>query len=61
MAAGGRASTRERFLRRAGLAAGALVLLALIFLLTGHWILGVIFAAAALAAIWVFAQARTVR
>jgi hypothetical protein len=38
-----------------------LVLLALVFLASGHWVLGVIFAAAAAAAIWVFLQARTVR
>jgi hypothetical protein len=48
-------------LRRAGLIAGILVLLALLFLVTGHWILGVIFAVAAAAAVWVFVQARTVR
>ncbi len=58
---GGRARTRERFLRRGALVAGALGLIALILLLTGHWILGVIFAVAAAAATWVFLQLRTVR
>jgi hypothetical protein len=48
-------------LRRAGLIAGILVLLALVFLVSGHWILGVIFAVAAAVAVWLFLQARTVR
>jgi hypothetical protein len=48
-------------LRRAGLIAGVLALLALVFLASGHWLLGVIFGAAAAVAIWVFLQARTVR
>jgi hypothetical protein len=61
MSAGGRARTRERFLRRGVLIAGALALLALILLLTGHLVLGVIFAAVAAAATWVFLQARSVR
>jgi hypothetical protein len=61
MSVGGRTRTRERFLRRGALIAGALGLLALILLLTGHWVLGVIFAAAAAAATWVFLQARSVR
>ncbi|MFL5963091.1 MAG: hypothetical protein ACJ757_09400 [Gaiellaceae bacterium] len=52
---------RERVLRRAALIAGLLVLLALLFLLSGHWVLAVIFGVAAAAAIWVFVQARTVR
>jgi hypothetical protein len=37
------------------------VLLALLFLASGHWILGVIVGAAAAAATWFFLQARTVR
>lgn len=61
MSAGGRANVRERVLRRAALIAGLLVLLALLFLLSGHWVLAVIFGVAAAAAIWVFVQARTVR
>jgi hypothetical protein len=61
MSVGGRAHVRERILRRAALAAGILVLLALLFLVSGHWVLAVIFGAAAAAAIWVFLQARTVR
>jgi hypothetical protein len=61
MSVGGRADTRGRVLRRTALIAGVLVLLALVFLASGHWVLGVIFGAAAVGAIWVFLQARTVR
>jgi hypothetical protein len=61
MSVGGRGGVRERILRRAALIAGVLVLLALLFLLSGHWVLGVIFGIAGAAAIWVFLQARTVR
>jgi hypothetical protein len=61
MSVGGRAQTRQRMLRRAGLIAGILVLLALVLLLTGHWVLGLIFGAVAAAAFWVFLQVRTVR
>lgn len=61
MSVGGRGQVRGRVLRRAGLIAGILVLLALLFLVSGHWVLAAIFAAAAAAAIWVFLQARTVR
>jgi hypothetical protein len=58
---GGRANLRGRMLRRVALIATGLTVLALIFLLSGHWILAIIFGAPALAAIWVFLQARTVR
>ena len=61
MSVDGRAQTRQRMLRRSGLIAGVLVLLALILLITGHWVLGVIFGAVAAVAVWVFLQARTVR
>jgi hypothetical protein len=61
MSAGGRGRERQRILRRAGLIAAALALLALLFAITGHWVLGIIFGVAAAAAIWVFLQARTVR
>jgi len=61
MSVGGRGQARQRVLRRAGLVAGVFVLLALLFLVTGHWVLGVIFGAIAALAIWVFLQARTVR
>jgi hypothetical protein len=61
MSVGGRANARARVLRRAALIAGVLVLLALLLLASGHWVLGVIFGAAAVAAVWAFLQARTVR
>ena len=61
MTVDGRGQTRRRMLRRAGLIAGALVLLALLLLLSGHWVLGIIFGVAAVAAVWVFAQMRSVR
>ena len=61
MSVGGRTRERNRFVRRAALAAGVLVLLALLLLSGGHWILGIIVGVAAVAAVWVFLQARTVR
>lgn len=61
MSVGGRATERARTLRRAALIAGVLLLLALLFLLSGHWVLAVIFGVPAAVAIWAFLQARTVR
>jgi hypothetical protein len=61
MSIGGRATTRQRLLRRAGVTGGVLAVLALLFLFSGHWILGIIFGLVAAAAIWVFVQARSVR
>jgi hypothetical protein len=61
MSMSGRGQARQRTLRRAGLIAGALVLLALLFLISGHWILGIIFGIAAVAGVWVFLQLRSVR
>lgn len=61
MSVGGRGRERDRILKRAGIIAGVLVVLALLLLLSGHWIFGVIVGAAAVAAVWVFLQARTVR
>jgi hypothetical protein len=61
MSVGGRAETRARMLRRPMLIAGGLVILALLLLLTGHWIIGVLVAIPAAVATWVFLQARTVR
>jgi membrane protein implicated in regulation of membrane protease activity len=48
-------------LRRAGWIAAGLVLLALLLLVTGHWVLALIAAAFAAAAIWAFLQVRTLR
>lgn len=61
MSTGDRTQTRQRLLRRAGVIVAVLVLLALVFLLSGHWILGVIFGAAAAVSIWLYLQVRTVR
>jgi hypothetical protein len=61
MSIDGRGQTRRRMLRRAGLIAGTLVLVALLLLASGHWVLGIIFGVAAVAAIWVFLQMRSVR
>ena len=61
MSVGGRGRERDRILKRAAIVAGVLVVLALLLLLGGHWILGAIVGVAAVAAIWVFSQARTVR
>jgi hypothetical protein len=48
-------------LRRGALLAAVLVLLALIFLASGHWVLAIIFGLAAAAAIWAYLQVRAVR
>ena len=61
MSVGGRAQTRQRMLRRAALITGVLVILALGFLITGHWVLGAIFGVVAVGAVLVFFQVRTVR
>jgi hypothetical protein len=58
---GGRGQARRRIVRRAGWIAGGLVLLALLLLLTGHWVLGIVFGAVAAVAVWAFVQARAVR
>jgi hypothetical protein len=58
---GGRGRARQRIVRRAGWIAGGLVLLALLLLLTGHWVVGVVLGAVAAVAVWVFLQARAVR
>ena len=61
MTAGGRSQTRVRMLRRMMLIAGALVLLTLLFVLTGHWILALVAGVPAAVAAWLFFQARSVR
>jgi hypothetical protein len=58
---GGRAQYRRRTLRWAAVIAAVLVLLALVFLSSGHWILGILFGAIAAGAIFVFLQLRTVQ
>jgi hypothetical protein len=61
MSISGRGQERRRLVRRTGLGAGGLSLVALVLLLTGHWIVGIVLAAVAAVAIWVFLQARSVR
>lgn len=61
MSIGGRTRERQRLLQRARLIAGALVIVALLLLITGHWVLALIVGAVAAGAIWVFLQARSVR
>ena len=61
MSSDGRARARGRILRRAALIAGALVLLTVVLLLTGHWVLAIIIAVPAFVAVWLFLQARAVR
>jgi hypothetical protein len=61
MSVGGRAALRRRYLRRVAVLAVVLVLLALLLLAGGHWVLGLVFGAAAVAAILVFVQMRAVR
>ena len=56
-----RGQIRGRLLRRMGLVAAAVGILALLFLISGHWILGIVFAVGAAVALWLFLQLRTVR
>lgn len=61
MSFGGRGQARSRIMRRFTWVAAALVVLTLLFVLSGHWILAVIFALVAAAAVWAWLQARSVR
>jgi hypothetical protein len=61
MSVGGRARERDRLLRRALIVAAALVVLTLLFLMTGHWVLAIISGIPAAVAVWVYLQARSVR
>jgi hypothetical protein len=61
MSVGGRARARGRVLQRAALIAGVLVVLTVLFVITGHWVLAIIAAVPAAVAVWVFLQARAVR
>ncbi len=56
-----RARARQSLQRRAGIVTATVVVLAVILLLSGHWILGIIFGVVALAAVAAFRQLRTVR
>jgi hypothetical protein len=48
-------------MRRIALGAAVLVLLALLFLISGHWLLALIFGIPAIIAVWMYTQARGVR
>ncbi len=61
MTVGGRGEARQRMVRRSGMGAIVLVVLALLFLLSGHWVLGIVFGLAAAAAVWAFVQLRSLR
>jgi len=56
-----RARARQSLQRRAGIATAVVVLIALILLLSGHWILEIILGVVAVAAVAAFRQLRTVR
>jgi hypothetical protein len=56
-----RARARQSLQRRGAIVTAAVVLLALIFLLTAHWILFIIFGVAAAASVAAFLQLRKVR
>jgi hypothetical protein len=57
----GRGQERSRLMRRIALGAAVLVLLALLFLISGHWLLALIFGIPAVIAVWMYTQARGVR
>jgi hypothetical protein len=61
MSSGGRARARGRILKRTALIAAALVVLTLLFVVTGNWVLAIIAGVPAAVAVWVYLQARTVR
>lgn len=56
-----RARARQNLQRRAGIVTAVVVVLALILLLSGHWILGIILGVVAVAAVLAFLQLRSVR
>jgi presenilin-like A22 family membrane protease len=61
MAVGGRAQRRAQMLRVAYIAAAALFVLTLIFAIASQWILAIIAALLAVAALWYVRQVRAVR
>jgi hypothetical protein len=56
-----RGRARQNLQRRAGIVTAIVVVLALILLLSGHWILGIVLGVAAVAAVAAFLQLHTVR
>ena len=61
MATGGRAERRTQLLRMGYIAAAVLVVLTLIFAFAGSWILAIVAALLAAAALWYVRQVRAVR
>ncbi len=61
MAAGGRAQRRAQMLRWGYIAAAVLIVLTVLFAISGSWILAIIFAVAAAAVVWYVMQIRAVR
>jgi hypothetical protein len=56
-----RSQERGRLLRRGYIGAAVLLVLALLFVLTGHWILAIVFGLPAVIAVWAVLQLRSVR
>jgi uncharacterized membrane protein len=56
-----RGRARQSLQRRAGIVTAIVVVLALILLVSGHWIIGIIFGVIAVVAVAAFRQLRTVR
>jgi len=61
MAAGGRTQRRAQLLRWGYIAAAVLIVLTVLFLISGNWILAIIFGIGAAAAVWYVRQVRGVR
>ena len=61
MSDGGRYGLRKRYLWRVAIIAAVLALLALLFLASGHFILGALFFAGAVVMVLAFMQMRSVR
>jgi hypothetical protein len=61
MSTDGRSTARRTYLRRVAVIAAALVLIALLLFVSGHWVVGLVIGAAAVVAIYALAQLRTVR
>ena len=59
--AGGRMQARTRLLRRFGLGALVAGVLALLFLLGGHFIVGVVLVIVAAVFVWLYVQTRSLR
>jgi hypothetical protein len=61
MAAGGRVRRRAQLLRIGVIAAAVLIVLTLLFAISGKWIAAIVFAVLAAAAVWYVQQVRALR